>query len=209
MLCASLMLLGFSILTNARADSDALDIDAARDKAEQVSAQFFALADQNRDADEYYAAIHALVRDNFDLATITRFILGPYGRTISKPQIEEFQSTVLEYIVYSYGGKIRNYRINQFSITGLHPGKRGTVRISVRIMRDQDDPLDVDWRLRKLNGEWKIFDISFAGLSMAITQREEFTSYIAQHNGDVAALIKRLRAQIDQTRNSNLSAQKG
>jgi phospholipid transport system substrate-binding protein len=49
----------------------------------------------------------------------------------------------------------------------------------------------VDWRVRKADGRFKIVDVHVEGVSMALTEREEFGSVI-QRKGGVAGLNKAL-----------------
>ena len=49
--------------------------------------------------------------------------------------------------------------------------------------------------MREFDNEFKIIDVSIEGLSMGITQRDEFTSVIQQNGDDVSALTKALKAK--------------
>ena len=63
--------------------------------------------------------------------------------------------------------------------------------VSSQLSRPNKAPVDIDWRVRMSGGEAKIIDVSIEGVSMALNQRQEFSS-IMQREG-VAGLIKRLR----------------
>ena len=72
---------------------------------------------------------------------------------------------------------------------------RGAI-VSSQIIRKKEEPLDVEWRLRRTGDSWRIVDIVIIGISMAVTQRSEFGSVITNNGGKVEALLKSLRSKI-------------
>jgi phospholipid transport system substrate-binding protein len=54
----------------------------------------------------------------------------------------------------------------------------------------------VAWRLRPNNaGSWRIIDVIIEDVSMAITQRDDFSSTIQRNGGRLGALIEALRSK--------------
>jgi phospholipid transport system substrate-binding protein len=70
--------------------------------------------------------------------------------------------------------------------------------VSSQVLRtDGAPPAKVDWRVRKDNaGGFKIVDIDVEGVSMLLTQREEFGSVIQRSGGDIAGLNKTLEQKL-------------
>jgi phospholipid transport system substrate-binding protein len=58
-------------------------------------------------------------------------------------------------------------------------------------------PAQVAWRLEGGPGAYKVVDVAIEGVSMAITERQEFGSVIANNGGNVNALLAALRHRID------------
>ena len=58
---------------------------------------------------------------------------------------------------------------------------------------DGGQPIRVDWKVNNAKGKNKIVDVRIEGVSMSVTQREEFTTVIRQNNGDINVLLKALR----------------
>jgi phospholipid transport system substrate-binding protein len=52
--------------------------------------------------------------------------------------------------------------------------------------------IPIHWRVRG-KGDYKIVDVLVEGVSMAITQRDEFAAIIQQRDGKVEGLLKALR----------------
>ena len=55
-------------------------------------------------------------------------------------------------------------------------------------------PLEVDFRVRTDGAKPLLVDVGVAGVRMALAQRDQFLSVIAQNNGDIKALTTHLRA---------------
>ena len=58
-------------------------------------------------------------------------------------------------------------------------------------------PIKVAWRVRADGHVYRVVDILVEGLSMGVTQREEFASFIRQNNGRVQSLLIELRKRIE------------
>ena len=61
---------------------------------------------------------------------------------------------------------------------------------------DGSKALKVDWRVRIKDGKYKIVDIMVEGISMIMTQKSEFSSFIKRNGGKIDALLDELRKRI-------------
>jgi ABC-type transporter MlaC component len=55
-------------------------------------------------------------------------------------------------------------------------------------------PLEIDFRVRTDGAKPVMMDIGVAGIWLALAQRDEFLSVLAQNNGNISALTAHLRA---------------
>ena len=60
--------------------------------------------------------------------------------------------------------------------------------------------MQIDWYLVNRGGDYKITDLSIDGISMKVTQRDEFARWIQNNGGRFDALLAVLRQQIAQGR---------
>ena len=60
--------------------------------------------------------------------------------------------------------------------------------------------MQIDWYLANRGGDYKITDLSIGGISMKVTQRDEFARWIQNNGGRFDALLAVLRQQIAQGR---------
>ena len=68
--------------------------------------------------------------------------------------------------------------------------------VSSEIIRASGNRIVVDWYLIDRGGSHKITDVYVGGVSMKVTQRDEFASIIQRNGGHVGALIAQLRQKL-------------
>ncbi len=171
----------------------------AADFVRGFSAEAFAmLSDETLDATARRREFRRLLRAGFDLEAIGKFVLGRYWRRASASERKEFAQLFEDYIVASYARQLSEYGGEQLAVEGgRSKGKSGAIVMS-RIVRPLGEPFQVEWRLRRGSDGWRIIDIVVEGVSMAMTQRSEFSSVVASQNNSVAGLLEVLRSKTAQ-----------
>jgi len=148
---------------------------------------------KNAPQSQRVARFRELLREDFDVPEISRFVLGRYWNVATEEQRAEFLKLFEEYIALAYSTRLAEYTGETFKVTGSRPDADGAV-VSSQILRPAGAaPVKVDWRLIGRNGAYKISDVSVDGISMAVTQRSEFASVIQHNGGQVQGLITMLR----------------
>ena len=139
------------------------------------------------------ARFRRLLNDHFDMAAISRFILGRYYRSANEAQRVEFQRLFVDFVVRSYAARLGENRGERFSVTGSSVENDGMVLVHSTIAIPSSEEIHVDWRLRGAESNLAIVDIIVEGVSMAVTQRSAFAAMIQDHGG-VGGAIEALRA---------------
>ncbi len=140
------------------------------------------------------ARFRELFRDDFDLAGIGQFVLGRYWRIATPQEQQEFLALFQEYLVRAYSARLGEYGGEPFRVTGVRANGNETV-VTSEIVRRNGSPITVDWYLIG-GGALKITDVYVGGVSMKVTQRDEFASVIQRNGGQVGALIAQLRQKL-------------
>lgn len=150
-----------------------------------------------RDADQPLAHREAKLRDllrrGFDLQFIGRFTLGRYWRRVTEAQRNEYQSLFANYVLQSYSSRLGGYAGESFTVTTSRGAGKKDALVHTRIGRPSGPPLECDWRVRQRGGQLRIIDVMVEGVSMAVTQRSEFSSVIKSRGFD--GLLSALRAR--------------
>jgi phospholipid transport system substrate-binding protein len=135
-----------------------------------------------------------LFSTEFDVPGIGRFVLGRYWRAATPQEQQEFLALFQEYVARAYSARLGSFGGEPFRVTGAHPNGAETVVNSEIIMAS--GPIGLDWHLVDQGGRYKITDVYIAGVSMKVTQRDEFAAVIQRSGGQVAGLLSQLRQKL-------------
>jgi phospholipid transport system substrate-binding protein len=160
------------------------------------------LTDPTVPQSERDARFRRLLVDRFDMAAISKFVLGRYWRSTNEAQRAEFQRLFVDFIVGSYSVRFSEYLGEGVQVTGSSAEDGGTILVHSRIDMPTSEDIRVDWRLRRANDEFAIIDSIAEGVSMDVTHRSEFASLIHDRGG-VNGLIEALRTRTLQSAESS------
>jgi phospholipid transport system substrate-binding protein len=135
-----------------------------------------------------------LLSGNFDLPGIARFVLGRYLRVATPEQQQQFIGLLQDYLGQAYAGRLAQYAGEKFQALNAERTGEETIVFS-EITRNDGTKIRVEWHLIN-SGGWKVTDAYVAGVSMAVTERDEFASVIQQGGGQVQYLLDRLRKKV-------------
>lgn len=145
------------------------------------------------------ARFRELFRDDFDVPRIGAFVLGRYWRTATPQQQQEFLQLFQEYIVQAYSARLGQYGGEPFRVTGSRAAGDEIV-VTSQVIRQNGAPVEVDWYLVNEGGRLKITDVYVGGISMKVTERDEFGSIIQRNGGSVEPLLAALRQKVGAAR---------
>ncbi|WP_439817301.1 MlaC/ttg2D family ABC transporter substrate-binding protein [Zavarzinia sp. CC-PAN008] len=155
-----------------------------------------ALTDRSVPEQERRSRFRTLFTANFDIAGISNFVLGRHRRTATPEQQAEFSALFEDYVVKTYAARLAEYAGETFSVQGEAPGQDGRMVVSSLVKRPRESKaIKVDWQVENQGGNYRIVDVVIEGVSMAITQRSEFSSVVV-NGGGVDALLARLRQAV-------------
>lgn len=151
------------------------------------------LSDPNMNQDQKTSSFRNLLNDSFDLETIGRFVLGRYWKTSSEQQRQEYIGLFRKMVVEVYAKRFGDYKGQKFETRGSRAdGDKDTI-VTSYIIPGNGPEVQVDWRVRYKNGQYKIVDVIVEGVSMSVTQRSDFAAVIQRGGGDVSVLLAHLR----------------
>lgn len=138
-----------------------------------------------------------LLEDSFDIPTIGKYVLGQHWRTANEKQRQEYQKLFRQAILDLYTNRFSEYSGQSVVVASSRPhGKRDIMVKSHIISKNDNAPkIEVEWRVRYKNGEYKIIDIYVEQVSMAITQRSDFSSVIQRGGGKLDVLLAHLEKE--------------
>ena len=153
------------------------------------------LGNENLDINQKNLQFTDLVMSSIDMNLISKFVLSKYWKIASQEQRGIYIKAFEEYFISSYANKLDQYSGEKIVIVSSDAAKKFII-VKSNIVRDGADTLkiELDWRLLTRDGQTKIIDLSIEGISLIVAQREEFQSYLSNNDGDLDALINKLRS---------------
>ncbi|NQU60730.1 MAG: ABC transporter substrate-binding protein [Rhodospirillales bacterium] len=138
-----------------------------------------------------------LMKKTFAIKGIAKFVLGRHWRKATDGEKKEYLELFEDLLVVTYADRFAKYSGEKLVVNeaAVH-GKNDAVVNSRMIRVDGSKSLRVDWRVRKKAEKYVIVDIMVEGISMVITQKSEFASFVKKNGGSMSALLDELRKRI-------------
>jgi len=131
------------------------------------------------------------VLPHIDFEEATRLAVGRSWRQASKEQQEQLVTQFRSMLVRTYSSAISRYEGQTMKVLPARYKPDDTdVTVRNQYIRPGQQPVELDYAMRKTPDGWKIYDIVVEGVSLVITYRSEFDAVVKQDGID--GLIKRL-----------------
>lgn len=149
-------------------------------------------------------AFRDLLADGFDLGYIGKLVLGSHRRRATPEQLAEYNRIFPEYVLRIYASRLTEFGDERFVVGTTQKAGKRDIYVRSQVVRPDGPPISADWRVRLVNGEFKVVDLRIEGISMVITQRDEFAAKISKDGLD--SLIEGLRRRAGLSRDDGDSS---
>ena len=136
-----------------------------------------------------------IASETVDIDGIGNYTLGSYRKNLNDEQIKKYRALFKEYFLKSFSSRLAEYSNPEIDVISKKKiNENYTMVSSVLVATEQRPEVKIDWRIYTKNPEnLKIRDLIIEGLSLARTQKEEFSSIIQSSDGDINALFFNLK----------------
>ena len=136
-----------------------------------------------------------LAKEKVDIKGIGLYTLGSYRKELSDAQKEEYTKLFEQYFLISFTSRLTDYSDPKINvISSEKKNDKYTIVSSVLLATKKKPEVKIEWRVyTKDPMKPLIRDLIIEGLSLARTQKEEFSSIIESNGGDINALFAKLR----------------
>ena len=151
-------------------------------------------AEFRKDPTGLYALVESTLLPHFDTPYAAQLVLGQHWRTATPEQRKRFVDAFYKSLLYTYGDAMVDFTGDRLKVipTKVAPtDERATVRTEIK--RSNGTKVGVNYSLRKVNGEWKAWDVVIDGISYVKSYREDYGAEVQQKGLD--AVITRLEAK--------------
>ena len=152
------------------------------------------LSDKNLTNEEKAKFIQEVATENVDINALGLYTLGELRKSSNENDLVNYQRAFREYFLKSLTSRLTDYSSSKFEVVESEK-KSATYTIVKSIINPEDGGpnVKIDWRIYTKNPEKPLIrDLIVEGLSLARTQKEEFSSILSSNNNDIKILIKKL-----------------
>ena len=149
----------------------------------------------NLTKEERIEKLKIIASETVDINGIGYYTLGSYRKNINDEQIKEYKNLFKQYFLKSFSSRLAEYSNPEIKVVSKKKiNENYTMVSSILVSTEQRPEVKIDWRVYTKDSENpKIRDLIIEGLSLARTQKEEFSSIIQSNDGDINALFASLK----------------
>ena len=149
----------------------------------------------NYTKDERIEQLKQIAKETVDITGIGYYSLGSHRKSLNKDQLSNYKKAFEEYFLKSFSSRLAEYSNPEIEVISKNKlNKNYTIVLSKLVATDSRPEVKIEWRVYTKNPEnLLIRDLIIEGLSLARTQKEEFSSIINSNDGKIEALLINLR----------------
>jgi len=135
-----------------------------------------------------------IAKETVDIKGIGFYSLGSHRKNVSKDQLTSYMNIFEEYFLKSFSSRLAEYSNPEIEVNSKKKLNENYTIVSSTLVATESRPeVKIDWRVYTKNPEnLLIRDLIIEGLSLARTQKEEFSSIINSNDGNIESLLKNL-----------------
>lgn len=189
-------LAAFAMAFSVRAATDAPDAlikQVSTDVLEAVKAD---KSIQAGDTQKVMALVDTKVMPHVNFQRMTASAVGRYWRQASADQQKRLQDEFKTLLVRTYSGALSQVKDQTVSLKPMRSSPSDTEVVVRTEVRGKGDPIQLDYRLEKSDGGWKIYDVNVLGVWLVENYRNSFAQEIGANGVDglIAKLAERNKA---------------
>jgi phospholipid transport system substrate-binding protein len=149
----------------------------------------------NLTKDQKIEKLKSIAEETVDIEGIGMYTLGAYRKTLSEDQKREYKILFKQYFLKTFSSRLAEYSNPEIQVNSKEKlNKNYTMVSSILVATEQRPEININWRIYTKNpDDPKIRDLIIEGLSLARTQKEEFSSIIQSNDEDIEALFANLK----------------
>jgi phospholipid transport system substrate-binding protein len=131
-----------------------------------------------------YDKLSPVIISTFDLPLMARISVGPEWSTLTPDQQSKINEAFKQLSIATFASRFDGYGGESFQITGESPAGADDI-VDTKMLRPNDDAVDLNYRLRKTGSDWKIIDVYLSGtISQLANYRSEFSTTLRTKGAD-------------------------
>jgi len=150
---------------------------------------------ENLSKEEKINQLKLIAEETVDINGIGFYTLGTIRKNLDNNQKKRYSELFREYFLKSFSSRLSEYTNPEIDVLSKEVLSENYTIVNSLLKGTSERPeVKIDWRVYTKNPDNPLIrDLIIEGLSLARTQKEEFTSILNSNNNDINALFKTLR----------------
>jgi phospholipid transport system substrate-binding protein len=137
-----------------------------------------------------FRRLEADVDGLFDLATMTKFTVGPPWTKMTAEEQTALIAAFRRMTIASYARNFNAFKGQKFVTDPKAEDRVPDRLVKAQVIPQGEEPVNLVYRMRESGGSWRVIDVIFEFVSQLATRRSDFASTVA--TGGAPALVKKL-----------------
>ena len=174
-------------LNNINALEPDLFVQSTVDRASKILSE-------NISKDEKINQLKIIAKETVDIKGVGFYSLGSIRKNLNNEQKKKYIDLFESYFLKSFASRLSEYTDPEIKVNGKKVlNKNYTIVNSLLIGTSERPEVKIDWRIYTKNPNKPLIrDLIIEGLSLARTQKEEFSSILNSNDGNINSLFKTL-----------------
>tara|TARA_A100001388_G_scaffold267828_1_gene242344 strand:+ start:282 stop:875 length:594 start_codon:yes stop_codon:yes gene_type:complete len=149
---------------------------------------------ENISKEEKITKLKIIAQETVDIKGVGFYSLGAARKNLNEEQKNTYSNLFESYFLKSFSSRLAEYTNPEIEVKNKQIlNDKYTIVNSVLIATNERPEIKIDWRVYTKNPENPLIrDLIIEGLSLARTQKEEFTSILNSNDGDINSLFRTL-----------------
>ena len=138
--------------------------------------------------------LKVIAKETVDISGVGFYSLGSARKTLDENQKIKYSELFESYFLKSFSSRLAEYTNPEIEVQGKEVLNENYTIVNSLLIGTSDRPeVKIDWRIYTKNPDNPLIrDLIIEGLSLARTQKEEFSSILNSNDGDINILFKAL-----------------
>ena len=149
---------------------------------------------ENISKEEKIDKLKIIAKETVDISGIGFYTLGSIRKDLNDKQKEKYEKLFEEYFLKSFSSRLSEYTNPEIDVFSKEVLSENYTIVNSLLKGTSERPeVKIDWRIYTKNPENPLIrDLIIEGLSLARTQKEEFSSILNSNDNDINALFTTL-----------------
>ena len=149
----------------------------------------------NFSKEEKIEKLKNIASETVDIKILGLYALGSYRKSLNDDQKKEYEILFRQYFLKTFSSRLAEYSNPEIQVESKEKlNKNYTMVSSILVSTEKRPEVKIIWRIYTKNPENPLIrDLIIEGLSLARTQKEEFSSILQSNDGDINVLFENLR----------------